>query len=186
MVAPAVSSGYAGVTAVGSRRMGVACMNRAPGCVRGMDSSRAPASRSALTELEGPRTTVVRSSMGVPSPRANTTLVIGVAGGPGRFEDGRNSAARTESRELPPSLSEKVTLRSVVSGGDAGSSTRGGGGGGGMLGRGRIPCGFTYTCRPSRRVEPRSRSEVEVLGVLRGVLLNVISRGEGDAKVLEG
>jgi hypothetical protein len=47
------------------------------------------------------------------------------------------------------------------------------------------PRGFMYACRPSRRVEPRSRSEVEDLGVLRGVLPNVILV-EGDAKVLVG
>ena len=41
-------SGPSGVTAKTPLRMGVECMIPAPGCIRGTDSSREPASRSVI------------------------------------------------------------------------------------------------------------------------------------------
>ncbi len=162
-------SGPSGVTAKTPLRMGVECMIPAPGCVCGTESTREPACRSVI-DLGAPRTTVAMSSKGVPSPRANTALVSGVAGGPGRFAEGWNSAACTERVLLPSPCSEKVTLRSVNAVAE------------GEEGKGNMPCCMGYAVLAFLRaplMKECSRSVVAGRADLRGVSLEGIVDGEG-------
>ena len=172
-------SGPSGVTAKTPLRMGVECMIPAPGCVCGTESSREPASRSVI-DLGAPRTTVVMSSKGVPSPRANTALVSGVAGGPGRFAAGWNSAACTESVLLPSPCSEKVTLRSTNAVVDATPVPATGEEG--EEGKGKMPCWMGYAVLPFLRallLKECSWSVVADRDDLRGVSREDIVSGEG-------